>query len=910
MTKLEQNELRRKAAAIIKESFGERNDRQTRNDLAERLATLLSEALLQESQESKSISQAAQLILDRGIKKTKEDADKFVRVDFRGQIPALRDKNAGKFILGAVRMWIEGQLNSAAVISRLNTTLKFVADPTHINEYDRNLNGLSAQELIDRFAPARQQAADQDKQALSGQQYQKNKRYKIHKINSFEEARKYGKYNDWCLAQPNGEDMYNQYTADGVNQLYIIVRDDYKTVPKQTGENTPYDDYGLSMMTVIVDGEGHMTQSTTRWNHQNGSSDSALTTKQVSEILGLNFYDTFKPNDTLKKRMEAFDAWLKGQGEKPEGLRIMTALSDNSRIVYFNKKYNIIRPDNTLLLKHWLDYINQTPFSSGLILVIDNDNYNLMDPQTGEMACTEGYDYIASHEYHGFLLVEKEGQNNFIRPDGTLLSNQWFDYADPFTGRFAKVQTQGKGFNLLTTDGKLLSGQWFRAIDQPNSEGFAPVQTLDAPVKSWQTDYDNILRPDGTLLFKEPVDQTFQYEGDWFKVVKDGKQNLVTKDGRLLSQEWFDKIWPNRDDDNLWAKVEKDGKQNIVRPNGSLLSPSLWFDSIFTQGQSIDTPMIASTGGKFNFIAPDGKPVYPRWFDSLDWFRGRYAECRLDGRHGYIDRSGKFYPSRPEESAAERPAGLNETRRIELLRRLVESGKESLYERYKNDQRFRFKATALLAKAGYAVHGTQSRFETFSQDHINGGSRSVYGHGFYFTTEAYKAEEFGLGGEYVFAKISDMALLDLDSPLPEGFEDVCETDMRLREYYSRLENMLDDPAHRGQLTRIWDEMKEVEEGLENLYGSEAERQFYQLLHAALTNYSSSAQAGHIMMHVCKHFPNAFGGEKFVSRMMLSLGYDGWRSGAEIVIWNADKLNANIVRDKDKLLAQILRGGED
>ena len=106
----------------------------------------------------------------------------------------------------------------------INRLSKYVGDPTHINEYDRNLNGLSAQDLIERFAPARMQDMEKDKSELGKTQYTAKSEYKVVRIDSFEQARQYGKYNDWCLAQPNGKGMFDRYTSDGVytNQLIFL----------------------------------------------------------------------------------------------------------------------------------------------------------------------------------------------------------------------------------------------------------------------------------------------------------------------------------------------------------------------------------------------------------------------------------------------------------------------------------------------------------------------------------------------------------------------------------------------------------------------------------------------------------------------------------------------------------------
>ena len=104
--------------------------------------------LLRESQEAKSQSEAIKLVMNK-FNWDYDKANEFVRISLRNDLPSLRDKNIGKFTLGVTRMFCDGQLNDARTISNLNSTLKLMS--AHLNEYDRNLNNLSAQELISRF---------------------------------------------------------------------------------------------------------------------------------------------------------------------------------------------------------------------------------------------------------------------------------------------------------------------------------------------------------------------------------------------------------------------------------------------------------------------------------------------------------------------------------------------------------------------------------------------------------------------------------------------------------------------------------------------------------------------------------------------------------------------------------------
>ena len=380
--------------------------------------------MLNESQESKSISEAVKLYMGR-TGKSREEAENFIRITLRSSVPALRDKQTAKFILGVTtRMALDGQLRDATTISNLNSTLKYVGDPTHINEYDRNFNGLSAEELIGRFATVRTQDMEKEKADISKSQFQEKKEYKVIRIDSFEQIRQYGKYNDWCLAQDNGEDMYNKYTSDGVNQLYLILRDGFENEPRKDGPNTPYDSYGLSMMTVIVNPDGQMTQSTTRWNHENGSSDSAFTPKQISEIIGRNFYDVFKPNTKFKDTVEDALTRMRNGEDLEDIFHDVDELPNGMMVVELMGKYNILTPDKTILLSRWLDSLERF--------------------------------------YKGFAKVYiKEKGYNFINTNGEFISKVWFDVVGNFNEGFARVKIDEKGWNFINANGEFISKVWF-----------------------------------------------------------------------------------------------------------------------------------------------------------------------------------------------------------------------------------------------------------------------------------------------------------------------------------------------------------------------------------------------------------------------------------------------------------------
>ena len=393
-----------------------------RNIITESIKTVL----ISESQESASIKEATRLVMDR-LGYTKEQADSFIRIDLRASFPILRSKQGGKFILGVARMYLDGQISDASTISSLNQTLKYIVTPAHYNEYDRNLNGLSAQQLIDRFKQARTDDLEKDKAELGTAQYTEHPEYKIVRIDSFEQAKQYGGYNDWCLAQDKGEANYDQYTSDGINQLYFILRDGFENEPRVKGENAPYDSYGLSMMTVIVDPEGMMTQSTTRWNHENKSSDSAFTPKQISDIIGRNFYEVFKPNTKFKDALaDALEKLRTGESIN-NVFDVVRSLKNRSFIVELFEKQNILTPQKAFKYQKWFDDI--WSFNEGLARVRLNGKGSFINTK-GELIGNGNlwFDDVGGFK-EGFAIVRLNGKYSFINTKGELVNNGmlWFD---------------------------------------------------------------------------------------------------------------------------------------------------------------------------------------------------------------------------------------------------------------------------------------------------------------------------------------------------------------------------------------------------------------------------------------------------------------------------------------------------
>ena len=146
---------------------------------------------------------------------------------------------------------------------------------------------------------------DEEKSNIQGIDDGKNK-YKIVGPLTFEE----GYYlSDYTGDQMGGEicylrneDTWNEYTEDGVKAVYAMVTDDWDELAPEHDDETlnPYDEYGLSMIFLLVDETGELQECNVRWNHdanypKDRFVDGALAEYEIEELIGKPFSEVFKP---------------------------------------------------------------------------------------------------------------------------------------------------------------------------------------------------------------------------------------------------------------------------------------------------------------------------------------------------------------------------------------------------------------------------------------------------------------------------------------------------------------------------------------------------------------------------------------------------------------------------------------
>ena len=393
-------------------------------------------SVLLENRESKNINLARKFLKSHGY--DDEQAQRTLDA-IRTDMPNTRLAQC-KFLLGVVRLFLNKELADGNAIMKLNSYLPYIASDAHVNEYDNDLNGMSYDEIAERFRPMYTQDAEKSRKESYSKKRTVNTEYSIVRIPDFETASKYGDYTTWCVT--HDDYAYDSYTSEGHGLFYFCLRKGFERVPQDVGEGCPLDEYGLSMIAVSVTDEGEPNTITCRWNHENGANNHVMSKDDLEDLLGVNFYEVFKPytEDELLERglytVSMLRRWV-SEGKdildicknKQLTNKLYVCYLDTQNFILYNKELNQISPKNNIKLIFVSDFVNNFAKISR-----QNDEFYSFINGNGQQICDWFWDV------EDFQLISDNDSNKIL---------------------LAKVQREDGKWSLINTQGKQIC-DWYK----------------------------------------------------------------------------------------------------------------------------------------------------------------------------------------------------------------------------------------------------------------------------------------------------------------------------------------------------------------------------------------------------------------------------------------------------------------
>lgn len=467
-----------------------------------------------------------------------------------------------------------------------------------------------------------------------------NNDYEIIRIPDFEEAKKWGKYS-WPqlpLCYTTHENQWDNFTNFGKNNCFLCLNKntwhnwDVGETPEDNNQ-TPYDEYGLSMIWVFISPEGKIAYSNTRWNHNQENRipdmpyggidvDESFSKEALEDLLGMSFENAFnvehiykKINDDVRQKIEK--ASIKGL----DALLDLFARDNNWEVQVFNEKNEIIKIyskkiDKFNLLKKtngkwelafpklWFESITKEFDFNGIIgkvAVFDGDGVmirNLIDTNCNTVLpnnlwCQRILEYesrVFGNFVHGFKLVKDNLINIFIPGKGLLFddficklgcTNQCILFTANSDGSISVYPPDGKSpvsLNDILTNYFISRGQ--DGEIPPYIKEYLKIGKNDAFLDYFGGKYNIFDKESGRPVFNFWVNNIEYLDNDFKKVYFDADEelvNILNKDNELLVNK-PPLEWPS----DVLRHYERyfviEGNEDIMKHNICGLDGNFMFD--------------------------------------------------------------------------------------------------------------------------------------------------------------------------------------------------------------------------------------------------------------------------------------------------------------------------------------------
>lgn len=480
---------------------------------------------------------------------------------------------------------------------------------------------------------------------------------------TYDEAVEYGNlsYSMGKICYTQDEDTWDKYTNYDVCSVYVLLRKDLANILVDQSNDEPevhtqgklipncpnyngYDDYGLSMLFVIVDKRtGNLRTVNTRWNHGRGhtqywgSVDNALDKPHLEEVIGSDVFDELIHKDNIHSFQ---DLILQGVPIVELFDDVFDEVYQEYCIVKYENKYNILIYDNDLNnyrifykpddYTQWFN--NVKSLNNDYFKVLLNNNLYIVNISEQEptlytyqpqLLLDEGiyyedvFDYcytIYNDNYCGLVTYQNKHKYNVYNKENNQIIYQpnnienWFDIHQIISGEYHLfIHNDKNTFNI------------------------------------WDTHNNRFLLENELPLDFEFIDNlTITDDTGYFLVQKklngEFKRNILdTKNGRYIYQQpieyWFNHISPVIEMDGFFYvmfEINNEKKYNIYNINKP--QPEMvwkqnlenWFNSIYYYDDNLFTVGKHNTSPYkilYNCLTIDGKLLLPEWLIWDDYYK-------------------------------------------------------------------------------------------------------------------------------------------------------------------------------------------------------------------------------------------------------------------------------------------------
>lgn len=397
-----------------------------------------------------------------------------------------------------------------------------------INLSDIDIYNTSYDDLEKEYGTHIEKKNELTRLVVENGQWVRNEDYEIIEVVNYKMAHEYADYCDLCYLRRF--ETWINYANYGTSKVYLILHKDWKNVEKKhdvESANSPYDTYGRSMIFVFVDAEGNLAYCNTRWNHDatydaEHSTDHALDEREISEIVGVNFYEVFKPK---AKNLEDDPVYRLSKGDDIDDIFDSVELWVNGlRAVGLNERFNVLNEKNELISPgRWFKSIENMT-EDGQIIVRTFDDFVTILNRDGTQLLEDYYLNIHLHGCRSYYVAWDFNYNAYIiNKNGEVVSS--YDKTKTITSLILHDSNGVMTNNYMVFEDNLTS---------PTKSLF--IYSEDGKIIFESTIKNRTIRNNGWVIF-------LSNGGVFYHVSGDGKILGKSKEFKDINITEFSKCW-------------------------------------------------------------------------------------------------------------------------------------------------------------------------------------------------------------------------------------------------------------------------------------------------------------------------------------------------------------------------------
>lgn len=250
--------------------------------------------------------------------------------------------------------------------------------------------------------------------------------------------------------------------------------------------------------------------------------------------------------------------------------------------------------------------------------------------------------------WHGLLAVEVEGKWGYINEQGEMVIEPQFDFADNFIGKGVATVVVGKEHFLINREGEQVGVNKFDSLESLYENGYVIATTKSGNYGIVDETGEFVIERDN---YRYEFNAICDSKHGMFCIERNFKYGFMDINGNVVVEPKYSTVENFADNGLALVAIDDDEKYGFIDVTGKVVI-DLQYDYAGSFSEEIEGLAYVSKGKEEGYIDASGEMVHKveenkEYITIEPDIEGTFDDnglacARINGKDGYIDRTGEF----------------------------------------------------------------------------------------------------------------------------------------------------------------------------------------------------------------------------------------------------------------------------